>query len=255
MKQPGDRNFVHSLAKGLQLMMGFSKEQPKLTLTEVARLNGMNLPTARRYLHTLAKLDFVIKDETDQTFQLTPKVIRLSSGVFGALDLRARLLPYMRSITRELDVTTHCAILAETEVVTVERLRSKDVVNLDITVGSHLPVYATSLGKAILAFLPPDEQRRIIGKITFKPLTPKTLIDSRSLLADLKETRKRRYAVAMEELTLGLKTMAVPIFDSLGRVEASFGVSFPINRAGDKALGTSLVSRLLKISDQVITRV
>ena len=254
MNEKIDRNFVHSLAKGLQLMMGFSKEHPKLTLTEVARLNGMNLPTARRYLHTLVKLDFVVKDDADQTFQLTPKVIRLSSGVFGALDLRARLLPYMRSITRELDVTTHCAVLAETEVVTVERLRSKDVVNLDITVGTHLPVYATSLGKAILAFLPTDEQKRIIARIDFKPFTPNTLIESQSLKAELEETRRRRYAVAVEELTLGLKTMAVPIFDSLGRVEASFGVSFPVTRAVDEDLGTSLIKRLLKISDQVTTR-
>ena len=131
---PADRNFIQSLANGLQFLMTFTKESPKLTLTELARANRMNLPTARRYLYTFAKLGFVAKDDVDQTFQLTAKVFRLGSGVFSSMDLRARLMPFMRNINRGLDVTTHCAVLDGTEVVTVERLRSKDVVNLDITV-------------------------------------------------------------------------------------------------------------------------
>ena len=150
MALKSDRNFINSLAKGLNLMMNFTNQKHKMKLTEIARVNDMNLPTARRYLHTLVKMGFVVKDETNQTFQMTAKVLRLGSCVFETMEIKQRLLPYINTINKTYDVTTHCAILEGTDVVTVERLRSSDVVNLDITTGSRLPVYCTSLGKAIL---------------------------------------------------------------------------------------------------------
>lgn len=245
-----DRNFINSLATGLEFLMSFNKETPKLSLTELAKANSMNLPTARRYLHTLSKLGFVIKDEVDQTFQLTAKVMRLGSGAFVCMDLRERLLPFMRNINKGLDVTTHCAILDGAEVVTIERLRSKDVVNLDITVGTRLPVYATSLGKAILASAPAAKQKAIVKQISFKPLTPNTIIDPGLFLNELHNTNERGYAIAKEELTLGLKTMAVPIFDGDRRIRASFGVSYPIHRENDKAWEDKIIKSILTVKEQ-----
>ena len=249
-----DRNFINSLAKGLGLLMSFQEQNPRMTLTGVAKANQMNLPTAKRYLHTLTTLGFVVKDEMDQTFQLTAKVLRLGSGVFSSMDLRERLMPFMRNINRELDVTTHCAILDGTEVITVERLRSQDVVNLDITAGSRLPVYATSLGKAILAHLPAAEQKALVGEIEFKPLTPHTITDSKAFLRELQQVRARSYAVACEELTLGLKTMAIPIFDPGGSVNASFGVSYPTSRITEDGLEEKLLESLGIVQDQSSTR-
>ncbi len=227
--------------------MSFTRENPKFNLTELAKANDMNLPTAKRYLYTLSKLGFVIKDEIDHTYQLTAKVLRLGSGVFATMDLRERLLPFMRNINREMDVTIHCAILEGTEVVTVERLRSKDVVNLDITAGTRLPAHATSLGKAILAFMPEKMQKALIKKISFKPLTPHTITDPNVFLKELKKTRERSYAIAAEELTLGLKTIAVPIFNADGTVKASFGASYPINREKEEKLEERLVKSLSQV--------
>lgn len=246
-----DRSFINSLANGLQFLMSFTKDNPRLSLTELAKANAMNLPTARRYLHTLSTLGFIVKDEKDQTFQLTAKVMRLGSGVFSSMNLRERLLPFMRNINRGLDVTTHCAILDGTEVVNIERLRSKDVVNLDITVGTRLPAYATSLGKAILAFLPKKTQKSIIKQISFRSITPMTITDPDFFLDELKKTNERGYAIAAEELTLGLKTMAVPIFNGDQPVNAGFGVSYPINREKDEIWEGKLIKSILTVKDQL----
>lgn len=156
----------------------------------------------------------------------------------------------MRNINKGLDVTTHCAILDGTEVVTVERLRSKDVVNLDITVGTRLPAYASSLGKAILAFMPETMQKALVKTISFKPLTPYTITDPKVFLEELKKTKARSYAIATEELTLGLKTMAVPILNQNGTVNASFGVSYPITREKEENLENKLVKILISVKDQ-----
>lgn len=131
---PIDRNFIHSFANGLQLIMTFTKDRLKLSLTEVANANDMNLPTARRYLHTLVQMGFANKDEETQTFHLTPKVLRLGSWMLQSMLIRERLLPYMSALTRKLDITTHCARLNGNEIVTVERLRFSDVTNYSVTV-------------------------------------------------------------------------------------------------------------------------
>lgn len=250
MSNATDRNFINSFAKGLQLIMTFSKERPRLSLTEVAKANKMNLPSAKRYLHTLSQMGFVIKNEETQTFQLTPKILRLGSWMLQSMGIRERLLPYMNALTMEFNVTTHCAILEGIEIVTVERLRSSDVVNLDLTTGSRLPAYATSLGKAILAFLPPDEQKELISKIDFKPLTAFTITGKKKLLEELQDVHKRLYAIADQELTIGLKTMAVPIFDPKGIIEASFGVSYPVIRAQENGLEETLSRKLTEVMNQ-----
>lgn len=244
-----DPNFIASLAKGLYLLMHFTKERPNWSLTEIAKANKMNLPTARRYLHTLTKLGFMIKNSHTQTYQLTPKVLRLGTWVISSMGIRERLIPYMTAIRNKWNVTTHCAILEGNEVVTVERLRSADVVNLDLTAGSRLPLYATSLGKAILAFMPNDQQNEITGQLEFKALTPYTITDMNLFLMELEKTRQRGYAIAVQELTLGLKTMATPVFNREGTVEASFGVSYPLNRGQENGLEEALISQLLEIKN------
>jgi len=250
MKGSTDRNFINSFAKGLTLIMGFTKERPRLNLTEVAKANQMNLVTARRYLHTLVQMGFVIKDEDTSLFQLTPKVLRLGAWLLQSMSIRERLLPHMNAMTKSWDVTTHCAVLEGTEVITVERIRSSDVVNLDLTAGSRLPIYATSLGKAIAAFLPGDMQRQLIAKIGIKPLTPYTITAKNELVKELKQIRTRYYAVADQELTVGLKTMAIPIFNQKGAVEASCGVSYPIMRASEKGLEAALKTELLEVMNR-----
>ncbi|KIX13016.1 IclR family transcriptional regulator [Dethiosulfatarculus sandiegensis] len=248
-RQP-DRDFINALAKGLDLIMTFSKAKPLLSLSEVAKANQMSLPTARRYLHTLSKLGFIVRDHETLLFQLTPKVLRLGAWVLDSMGLRQRLLPFMNAITKQLDITTHCAILEGLDVVTLERLRSQDVVNLDLTAGSRLPLHATSLGKAILAFAPLENRRGILEEMEFVPLTEQTITDRDTFESDLKAAREKGYAVADQELTLGLKTLASPVFDGSGQVEASVGVSYPIIRSAEPGLENLLIKKLLAITEQ-----
>jgi IclR family pca regulon transcriptional regulator len=251
MNTPVDREFVNSLAKGLRMLTCFTEDRPRWSLSELARANGMNLPTARRYLHTFCKLGFMVRDESTKSFQLTSKVLRLGGWVIESMGIKERLMPFMKAVSRELDVTTHCAILDGKEIVALARIRSSDVVNLDLGAGSRLPIHATSLGKAILAFTDYKEQKRIAKRLDFKPLTPHTITDVNSFLAELEKTRERGYAVADQELTIGLKTLAIPVYNHKGHVDASFGISFPLSRTLKKGFESRLIKRLIEVKNKV----
>jgi IclR family transcriptional regulator, pca regulon regulatory protein len=250
MEGGSDREFVNSLAKGLKLLMCFTKDRPVWSLTEMARANGMNLPTARRYLHTFTKLGFMVKDDSAKTFQLTSKVMQLGGWVFGSMGIRDRLMPHMKSIRDEMDVTSHCAVLEGKHIIALERILSSDVVNIDLSAGSRLPIHATSLGKAIVAFMDHREQKKIADLLEFKPLTPHTITGVSSFLEELKITRSRGYAVADQELNIGLKTLAIPIFNTKGQVEASFGVSYPWSRSQEPGFEDRLIQRLFEMKDK-----
>ncbi|MCK5836070.1 MAG: helix-turn-helix domain-containing protein [Desulfobacula sp.] len=254
MNTRADREFVNSLAKGLTLLMCFTKNHPMWSLSKIAKANDMNLPTARRYLHTFTKLGFMIKDDTTKTFHLTPRTLRLGGWVIDSMGIKDRLMPHMKSIRNDLDVTTHCAILEGKELVAVDRILSSDLVNLDLSPGSRLPIHATSLGKAILAFMDILEQKQITGKIEFKQLTPHTITDVQSFLADLEKTKFRGYAISDQEVAIGLKTLAIPIFNQKGAVEAAFGVSFSLSRTLKKGFEDSLIERLFDLKDKTCLR-
>lgn len=246
-----DRWFIHSLEKGFACLRTFSPQRPTLSLSEVARANGMNLATARRYLETIRELGYMIRDDRSKNYQLTPKVLRLGAWVIESMDLRSRLVPYMRAMTRDFDVTTGCVILEGTEVVFIERFRSSDVVNLALTAGSRLPSYSTSLGKAILAFLDEAERRSLLDNMDLVPLTPSTITDKQVLWKELQLVAQRGYAVADQELTVGMKSISVPIFNKKRVVEAAFGVSYPSHREQEESFKRLLIKELLEIAQKV----
>lgn len=245
------KNFIISLEKGLSILNAFSVQKSDLTLTELARANGMTLGTAHRYLRTLKELGYVTQSNIEnRKYRLTTKVLSLGFSVLSSMDLRTRLLPYMSRLSKEMSVTTQCAILDGTEIVYIERVRSNDVVNLDLSTGSRLPAYCTAMGKAILAFMDEKKSRELINKTNLVSHTPYTITDKKILWEELKLTQQRGFAINNQELTLGLRTVAVPIFRDI-EVEAAFGISYPCHRVEGNNLEAILVEKAIEISKKV----
>jgi len=244
------RQFINSIEKGLAILSTFSSQKPKLTLTELSKMNQMTLGTAHRYLLTLKKLGYVRQNEEDKKYYLTPKVLSFGFSALRSMDLRTRVLPCMIKLTRERDVTTQCAVLEGVEIVYVERVRSGDVVNLDLTIGSRLPAYSTAMGKAILAFMDQGECKKIVNEMNFTHFTPYTITNKKAFWKELQETLQRGYAINNQELALGLRTFAAPIFNE-GKVEAAIGVSFPIHRTQGNDFELLLVREIMEIARKV----
>jgi len=226
-----------------------SSAQEGLSLSKIASLSNMSPATANRYLFTLKELSYVVQDPSTKKLNLTPKILNLGFPFIRNMNLRSRLLPHMLELTRELDVTTQCAILNGTEIVYVERIRSTDVVNLDLNIGSRLPAYCTSLGRAILAFMDKSEARRVIARMTLVKHTPYTITEKSRLKEELDKTRRRGYAINSQELTIGSKTFAVPVFKN-GTVEGAVGVTFPVQRVKDSYSEEVFVEKLKQVSQK-----
>ncbi len=245
-----DKNKIHSLARGLEVIRMFSSKS-SISLSEIAITQHMSIGSAHRYLNTLHSLGYLKQNPETKRYQLTPKILQLGFSALKDMNLRKRVLPYLLEISREFNITTACSVLDDTEILYIERVRSTELVNLDLSAGSRLPLHCTSMGKALLAFLPAEERKRIIDKLELRPLTPYTITNKEALKKDLEEIKTRGYATCHQELNLGLESIAAPLFNH-GDVEAAISFNLPKVTGNQKsAVEKVLIHRLLKISMEI----
>lgn len=250
MKRP--RYFINSLEKGLNILKKFSVDKPELTLSELAKENDMTLGTAHRYLLTLKELGYLAHDSESKKYILTAKVLSLGFSFLNSLELRKLVFPYMIQIAKEFNLGSRCSVLEGTEIVFIEHLRSKEIVNLEFAIGSRLPAHCTAAGKVMLAFLDEKRSRELINEMKLVPLTPYTITKKRVLMKELQVIRERGYATSNQELALGFRGLAVPIFRN-SKVEAALGLLIPCQRAEFNGLDTVYIKKLLEISEKVST--
>ncbi len=217
------RDYVQSLERGLSVILAFADHHPALTLSEVAATTGLSRPTARRLLLTLEALGYIRSDR--RTFSLTPRVLALGYSYLNSLDLTAIAQPILEHIVAEAQEACTIATLDGTEVVYVNRLAVRRVASLAFAVGTRQPAYTSAMGHVMLADLAPADLRRYLDRAEFIPHTPHTITSEGALLERLAEIRARGWAKVDQELEAGVRSIAVPIRGSDGRVLAGLGMS------------------------------
>ncbi|MDX6363602.1 MAG: IclR family transcriptional regulator, pca regulon regulatory protein, partial [Streptomyces sp.] len=221
-KQELGREFVESLARGLTVFTAFGEGRAELTLTEVAQATGLARATARRALITLEHLGYVTSH--DRVFGLTPRVLGLGFPPLSRLSLPQIAHPYLTALSQRLQDSASLAVLAGDDIQYTARVAARRVMSVNVTVGTRLPAYATSLGRVMLADLPDPT----LPDLT--PLTPRTITDPARLRATLHHVRDEGYALVDEELEQGLRSIAVPVRDRTGRVVAAVNVAMHSSR-------------------------
>jgi IclR family transcriptional regulator, pca regulon regulatory protein len=216
------RDMIAGLEKGLAVLELFGARSPRLTIAGAALGAGVSRAAARRVLLTLVQAGYL---ETDGKFFMpTQRVLRLSRGFIAGRSLPETLQPLLDRISRLTGESASAAILDGVEIVYVARAGTRRIMSIGLGVGSRLPAHATSMGRAMLAFLPEDVVSAFLRKGPFERFTVKTVTDSELLRRELVRVRAQGFALVDEELELGLRSIAVPLLVE-GQVEAAINVS------------------------------
>lgn len=242
-------DFVEALARGLDVLSCFGADRPSLTLSEVSEATGLARPTARRLLLTLAELGFVSLNEG--AFALTPKVLRLGLSYVGALGLWDIARPHMAALVAQTGESTSMTQLDGSDIVYVARVSVPKLIALRVDVGTKFPAVRTSQGKVLLAALDPrdleatlaEPSRANLGTVVHKP--------SRDLTAELRTVRARGWAVADEELAVGVRSVAVPVRDGDGAVRAAMNVTVHAAETSLKTLTEHHLPLLLRAAGEI----
>jgi IclR family pca regulon transcriptional regulator len=226
--QGGDRDFVASLEKGLLVIEAFDASRPRLTLSDVSKLTGITRAAARRYLLTLTKLNYA--DFDGRYFTLSPRILRLGYAYLSSASLSARVQPFLEQISEATGESSSAAILDGDDIVYIARSATRRIMSIGLGVGSRLPAYCTSLGRAILAHQPDEAIEAYLQRVRMEARTPKTVTDKAEFRAVLEATRVQGYALVNEELEFGLRSIAVPVVQKNGQVTIALNLSAQAGR-------------------------
>jgi IclR family pca regulon transcriptional regulator len=230
-RQPVSRNGAHSqsLERGLAILSAFRSGRPLLGVSDVSREVGLSRSTAHRYISTLASLGYLQQDLPTRKYRLGPRVLDLGFSAINSMDLRELASPHLQALSDETGHTVNMAVLDGADIVYIERCRTsrqgQREIDLNLHIGSRLPAYCTSLGKVLLAYLDPEEQREVLTQIQFIQRGPNTLTSRDELLHELERVRIAGVAANNEELAYGLRSIAAPIHDRSGEVSAAINLA------------------------------
>jgi IclR family pca regulon transcriptional regulator len=248
-KQADSGNGIQSVSRALGILELFGEQRPALTTSEIATLTGLNRATAYRFCHTLLDLGY-LEDIEGRTFRPGLKAVSLAQAALSSRELPELALPYLRALRAATGETVNMALLDGADVVYVSRLLSNNLLALRLFVGSRLPAYASSLGRAMLAFLPEAELTALLGERALEPITEHTITDRRRLLAELGRIRSRGYAINDQELVIGIRGIAAPVFGVSGRPVAAVNLSIarPLEDTEIEDLGAQVAETAKAIS-------
>ncbi|GAA4849178.1 IclR family transcriptional regulator domain-containing protein [Saccharopolyspora rosea] len=249
MAEQRGRHFVRSVERALAVLRAFSPERSALTLTEVAQASGLDRAGARRILLTLVDLGYVRHD--GRLFELTPQVLEFGHAYLASRSLPQIAEPHLRRLTAELREMTAVAVLEGGDICYVAQVPSPKLLSVTIPIGTRFPAHATSMGKVLLAGLPPERLEARLRGVELPRLTPRTITTRAALLADLARVRRQGFVISDGELEEGLRGVAAPIRDPEGRVTAAVNVSLDVHSASEEDVRREIVPPLMTTAARI----
>lgn len=249
----GDPNFMTSLARGLAVIHAFQERKRHLTIAQISHRTEIPRAAVRRCLHTLIKLGYATTD--GRTYSLLPKVLTLGHAYLSSTPLAVTAQPILDRLSDQLHEACSMATLEGDEVLYVARSATPQrLISVDLSVGSRLPAYCTSMGRILLAALDDAALADYLEHANLQIKTSRTLHTPEAICASIEEIRQKGWVIIDQELEVGLRSLAVPLKDSAGQVLAALNVGTHASRVTKQELETRFLPVLLEASKELSTR-
>ena len=194
-------------------------------VTELAVELGVHKSTAFRLVATLEAHRLVEQTADRGRYRLGMGILRLAGATTARLDLVPEARPISRQLAADTGETVNIAVLADSSALYLDQVAGSSALQPHNWVGQHIPLHATSNGKVLLSGLDGSALDATLGKLA--SYTPRTITARAKVRDELSRVREQGYAVAIDELEVGLTAVAAPIRSAHGDVIASMSVSGP----------------------------
>lgn len=241
-----NRNRVSSVERSLDIVE-FIRERDTVALGDVADQFDLAKSTAHRHLSTLEESGYLVADGGE--YRLSFKFLALGEHVRNRRSVYQQAKPVVEQLADETDERSQFTVEENGYLVHVHTAMGNHAVKTDARLGKHTPLNTVSAGKAILAHLPEVRVREIIDRHGLPARTENTITDEQTLFEELETVRDRGYALNLEESTVGLRAISVPVTHE-DRVIGAFGLSGPSHRLTDDRLQNDFATLLLGVVNE-----
>jgi IclR family pca regulon transcriptional regulator len=239
-----DNDYINSVARALKILEIFGEASRPLTLTEVANRAQLTKTTTQRFLHTLACLGYLNREEHKRYF-LGTKILSLGLHFLHSSSLRTLVKPYLDELSSELELTVNLAVLDHCDVLVLYRKQVKKFLNFDIHPGSKLFAYGSALGVVLLAGLSDQDLETRLNAMEIHPITPKTIVSKAAIMARIVQTRGDGYAISDQEQSMDLCSIGVPLINEQRQTAAAINVSLGAMERSNQDLVEAALRQLI----------
>jgi DNA-binding IclR family transcriptional regulator len=204
-------------------------------VTDLAAALDVHKSTAFRLVATLESHGLVEQIDGRGKYRLGIGLLRLAGATTARLDVVQEARPISRKLAADTGETVNVSVLADRSALYLDQVAGSSALQSHNWVGQHIPLHATANGKVLLLALDEDQQVEMLGRM--QAYTDSTITTRDRLRKELAQVRERGYAVAVDELEVGLAAIAAPIHNAHGDVIASMSVSGPTFRLTEERIG------------------
>jgi DNA-binding IclR family transcriptional regulator len=219
-------------------------------VTELADKLGLHKSTTHRLIMVLESSRYVERDGATSKYRLGSRIIELGLSALSRLDLYQIARPHLRELVAETGETAHIGVMRGGEIVSLVNWESTQALRTPSTIGTRHPSHCSSLGKAILAFSPPEELDRFLEGRTLERYTRHTIASPELFRKETETIRRTGYAVDDEEREDGLRCIGAPVFGSSGDVVAAVSIAGPVFRI-TRDRTTALAAAVMKTAGSI----
>ena len=249
-----ENNLINSVDRALRILDLFSERDTELKLTEIGQQLNLHKSTVHGLLRTLSHHGYISQNMENGKYRLGMKLVERSNIALQAMDIRRIAQPYLREVAHELGDTTHLVILEGDEAVYIDKVEGERSILQYSRVGKRAPLYCTAVGKVLVSHKESTEIKRLAMKQSYEIHTESTIANPLQFEEEIEKVREKGYGVDDEELQIGLRCLAVPIYNYDGKIIASISVSGSSNRLSrenEQEVITYLKDKALQISYQL----
>lgn len=242
-----DRDYIQSIERGFAVLLAFDASRPNPTLAELAAVTELSRPAVRRILLTLQRLGYVTG--AGGRWSLTPRVLSIGQHYTASHSLADTAMPHLLRIVETVHESASLGVLDGADVVYAARVPVRRIMSINVSVGTRIPAYATSMGRVLLAWAGPDVVRSVVAQSDFDShLTPTTVSSGAELERELDVVRRQGYALTAQELEVGLISVAAPVRDANGVVVGALACSTSSARATPDAFESEVAGFLVSVA-------
>ena len=224
-----------AVVRALSILEAVAARANGLTNSEIATRMKIPKSSASYILRALETAGFVRRNRESGKYHLGSAVISLGHRALAGMDIRQIAQPVLRSLVERTGFSAHLAILDRGRAMYIERFESTGFVRMNTWIGRRMDLHSTAVGKALAAHLPRETAEALFRGKDLTRYTPDTITLHGRLMKELEKVRAQGYGVDDEENSVGVRCVAVPVFNAEGAVEAALGV-------------TSIVSELSRVN-------
>ena len=227
-----DQNRIKSLDRAMDVLERLS-ELGGATLSDLAADLDEAPATVYRVLVTLGARGIVEFEQEPQTWHIGARAFVIGARFLRRTSLVERARPVLRGLMAATGETANLGTERDGQVLFIAQAETHESIRAFFPPGTLAPMHSSGIGKAILSALAEDRVAAILDRHGQPRFTPGTLTTRAALMADLRLSRGRGFAIDAEERNTGMRCIAAPVFDATGEVAAGISVSGPVTRMAE----------------------